>query len=120
MPARPFLRQGRNMRPKKRTDTASDYRHRTGRLTSLHPEQGDVIIQFRKDRKEDVEKARQIVTNLLQAGYTILAKDKSGRHRRVRKFQPSKASYIIAEVGGDIEVPATEARAVAIPPQVGG
>lgn len=105
---------------RKNVDPAAAYRYRTGAITSLHPRKGDVKIQFRKDRKEDVEKAREVVSALLEAGYTILARDKSGKHRRVRKFQPSKTTYIIAETGGDIEVPATEARATAIPPQVGG
>jgi hypothetical protein len=79
---------------------------------------GDFALRFDPDKPDDVEKAKQTITDMLKRGYAIFIKQ--GKETfRVRKFDPDKNVYIIGSTPAE-EVPIAETRATAVGRSAGG
>ena len=79
---------------------------------------GDFELRFDPDKPEDVEKAKQTITDMLKRGYAIFVQHGS-ETRRVRKFDPDKNVYIIGSTPAE-EVPVAESKATAVGRSAGG
>lgn len=79
---------------------------------------GDFELRFNPDSPEEVEKAKQTITDMLKRGYAIFIKQ-GDQTFRVRKFDPDKNVYIIGSTPAE-EVPVNEVRATAVGRSAGG
>ena len=79
---------------------------------------GDFELRFDPDKPDDVQKAKETITDMLKRGYAIFVHE-GKETRRVRKFDPDKNVYIIGCTPAE-EVPITEARATAVGRSAGG
>lgn len=68
-----------------------------GSLSVLNCGMGDLKISFNSKDPADVEKARNMVIKLLEQGCLIIVKDKLGRERRVKRFDPKRDEYIVKD-----------------------
>lgn len=125
-----------------------------GELAILNVSAGDTKLTFDPKAKAETKRACTVVTDMLRRGYCVLVEagrdDKGPLYRRVQKFDPKTAEYIIAgdpleETTGNAQakptgapsraskrgqgrqgsvtlkrVPASTARAVAVAPTSGG
>jgi len=55
---------------------------------------GDFELRFDPDKPEDVQKAKETITDMLRRGYAIFVRQ-GQETRRVRKFDADKNVYII-------------------------
>jgi hypothetical protein len=79
---------------------------------------GDFELRFDPNSPEDVQKAKETITDMLKRGYAIFVLQ--GKETfRVRKFDPDKNVYIIGSTPAE-EVPITETRATAVGRSAGG
>ena len=79
---------------------------------------GDFEMRFDPNSPEEVEKAKQTITDMLKRGYAIFVKQ--GKETfRVRKFDVDKNVYIIGSTPAE-EVPIAETRATAVGRSAGG
>jgi hypothetical protein len=79
---------------------------------------GDFELRFNPNSPEEVEKAKQTITDMLRRGYAIFVR-KGTETFRVRKFDADKNVYIIGSTPAE-EVPVAEARATAVGRSAGG
>jgi len=79
---------------------------------------GDFEMRFDPNKPEEVEKAKQTITDMLKRGYAIFVRQ--GKETfRVRKFDADKIVYIIGSTPAE-EVPVAETRAMAVGRSAGG
>lgn len=96
-----------------------------GFVSILNCGKGDIVISFEKGNKEDAERAKKAVTDMLNAGYTIVVQTEDG-YKPVSKFDARRNEYIIQSGGSkrtrkeEKRVPAEKAKATAIAPRAGG
>lgn len=103
-----------------------------GCLDVLNCGAGHLSIDFDKSKPEDVERAKKIISDMLERGYTIIIevydqeKATTVTHK-VERFDPQTEHYIIAEPpqekkarGRPKGVPMRKARGTGIGPTAGG
>jgi len=100
----------------------SEFRHDRGELNIFNVGAGDLQIQITGVEDEaELAKIRQRIEGMLKQGYVLLAADKRGRLRRIKKFDPKKLTYTISlDEGPDAEVPVSKGKATAVPRSAGG
>lgn len=79
---------------------------------------GDFELRFNPDSPDEVQKAKETITDMLKRGYAIFIRQGSETYR-VRKFDPDKNVYIIGSTPAE-EVPITETKATAVGRSAGG
>ncbi len=79
---------------------------------------GDFELRFNPDSPEEVQKAKETITDMLKRGYAIFVR-KGTETFRVRRFDPDKNVYIIGSTPAE-EVPVAETRATAVGRSAGG
>lgn len=79
---------------------------------------GDFELRFNPNSPEEVQKAKETITDMLRRGYAIFVK-KGDETFRVRKFDPDKNVYIIGSTPAE-EVPISETKATAVGRSAGG
>jgi hypothetical protein len=82
------------------TDTAAIEVVCPGMLEVLSIGKGDLKLSIGGDDPEDIEKARQLITEMLKKGYSIFVETDKGPSR-VKRFNPKRMTYIISEVVED-------------------
>ena len=79
---------------------------------------GALELSFDPNKPDEVEKAKQTITDMLKRGYAIFVRQ--GKETfRVRKFDVDKNVYIIGSTPAE-EVPIAETRATAVGRSAGG
>jgi spore germination protein YaaH len=79
---------------------------------------GDFELRFDPNKPDEVQKAKETITDMLKRGYAIFVQQ--GRETfRVRKFDVDKNVYIIGSTPAE-EVPITETKATAVGRSAGG
>ena len=73
---------------------------------------GDFELSFDPNKPDEVQKAKETITDMLKRGYAIFVRQGKD-HLRVRKFDPDKNVYIIGSTPAE-EVPIAETRATAV------
>lgn len=116
-----------------------------GELSVLNCGEGDIKVSLDRDRPEEVAKAKKIISDMMKRGYFIFIDEGDGKLKRVRRFDPTKAEYIIQEgdaanvdqketkatgpkskaagkskAGQERRVPIRKARATGVAPTAGG
>lgn len=79
---------------------------------------GDFELRFDPDKPDEVQKAKETITDMLKRGYAIFIRQGKETYR-VRKFDPDKNVYIIGSTPAE-EVPITETKATAVGRSAGG
>ena len=79
---------------------------------------GDFELRFDLNKPDEVERAKQTITDMLKRGYAIFVR-KGTETFRVRKFDPDKNVYIIGSTPAE-EIPIAEGRATAVGRSAGG
>lgn len=79
---------------------------------------GDFELSFDPNKPDEVQKAKETITDMLKRGYAIFVRQ--GKETlRVRKFDVDRNVYIIGSTPAD-EVPIAETRATAVGRSAGG
>jgi len=79
---------------------------------------GDFELRFDPNKPDEVQKAKETITDMLKRGYAIFVRQ--GKETfRVRKFDADKNVYIIGSTPAE-EVPIVETRATAVGRSAGG
>lgn len=79
---------------------------------------GDFELRFDPDKPDEVQKAKETITDMLKRGYAIFVRQ--GKETfRVRKFDPDRNVYIIGSTPAE-EVPIAETKATAVGRSAGG
>src|SRR6266536_6261076 len=79
---------------------------------------GDFELRFDPNRPDEVEKAKQTITDMLKRGYAIFVHH-GKEYLRVRRFDPDKNVYVIGSTPAE-EVPIAETKATAVGRSAGG
>lgn len=79
---------------------------------------GDFELRFDPDKPDEVQKAKETITDMLKRGYAIFIR-RGKETFRVRKFDPDKNVYIIGSTPAE-EVPIAETKATAVGRSAGG
>jgi len=79
---------------------------------------GDFELSFNPDKPDEVQKAKETITDMLKRGYAIFVRQGQETFR-VRKFDADRNVYIIGSTPAE-EVPAAETRATAVGRSAGG
>ena len=79
---------------------------------------GDFELRFDPDKPDEVQKAKETITDMLKRGYAIFVRQGTETFR-VRKFDVDKNVYIIGSTPAE-EVPIAETRAMAVGRSAGG
>jgi len=79
---------------------------------------GDFELRFDPDKPDEVQKAKETITDMLKRGYAIFVR-KGEETFRVRKFDADKTAHIIGSTPAE-EVPIAETRAIAVGRSAGG
>ena len=69
---------------------------------------GDFELRFDPDKPDEVQKAKETITDMLKRGYAIFVRQ-GKEYQRVRKFDPDRNIYIIGSTPAE-EVPIAETR----------
>ena len=87
-------------------------------LDVLNTGYGDFELRFDPDKPDEVQKAKETITDMLKRGYAIFIRQ--GKETfRVRKFDADKNVYIIGSTPAE-EVPIAETKAIAVGRSAGG
>jgi hypothetical protein len=87
-------------------------------LDVLNTGYGDFELSFDPNKPDDVQKAKETITDMLKRGYAIFVQQ--GKETfRVRKFDADKNVYIIGSTPAE-EIPIAETRAIAVGRSAGG
>lgn len=79
---------------------------------------GDFELSFDPNKPDEVQKAKETITDMLKRGYAIFVRQ--GKETfRVRKFDVDKNVYIIGSTPAE-EIPIAETRAMAVGRSAGG
>jgi hypothetical protein len=84
----------------------------------LNTGHGDFELRFDPDKPDDVQKAKETITDMLKRGYAIFVQQGQETFR-VRKFDVNKCVYLIGSTPAE-EVPITQTRAIAVGRSAGG
>jgi hypothetical protein len=87
-------------------------------LDVLNTGYGDFELRFDPNKPDEVQKAKETITDMLKRGYAIFV-HQGKETLRVRKFDPDKNVYIIGCTPAE-EVPIAETRATAVGRSAGG
>src|SRR5688572_9771605 len=87
-------------------------------LDVLNTGHGDFELRFDPNKPDDVQKAKDTITDMLKRGYAIFVQQGQETFR-VRKFDVNKCVYIIGSTPAE-EVPIAETRAIAVGRSAGG
>lgn len=79
---------------------------------------GDFELRFDPDKPDEVQKAKETITDMLKRGYAIFVRH-GKEYRRVRKFDADNDVYIIGSTPAE-EVPIAATRAMAVGRSAGG
>jgi hypothetical protein len=79
---------------------------------------GDFELRFDPNKPDEVQKAKETITDMLKRGYAIFVR-KGKETFRVRKFDADKDVYIIGSTPAE-EVPIAETKATAVGRSAGG
>ena len=79
---------------------------------------GDFELRFDPNKPDEVQKAKETITDMLKRGYAIFVRQCQETFR-VRKFDVNKNVYIIGSTPAE-EVPIAEAKAIAVGRSAGG
>ena len=79
---------------------------------------GDFELRFDPNKPDEVQKAKETITDMLKRGYAIFVRQGT-EFLRVRKFDADRNVYIIGSTPAE-EVPIREARATAVGRSAGG
>jgi len=79
---------------------------------------GDFELRFDPNKPDEVQKAKETITDMLKRGYAIFVRQ-GEQTLRVRKFDADKNVYIIGSTPAE-EVPIAETRAIAVGRSAGG
>jgi hypothetical protein len=79
---------------------------------------GDFEMRFNPDKPDEVQKAKETITDMLKRGYAIFVRQGTETFR-VRKFDVDKNVYIIGSTPAE-EVPIAETKAIAVGRSAGG
>jgi hypothetical protein len=79
---------------------------------------GDFELRFDPNKPDEVQKAKETITDMLKRGYAIFVRQGKD-FLRVRKFDPDRNVYIIGSTPAE-EVPIAETRAMAVGRSAGG
>ncbi len=90
----------------------------TGGIDILNTGYGDFELRFDENKPDEVQKAKETITDMLKRGYAIFV-HQGEETRRVRKFDPDKNVYIIGSTPAE-EIPVIQAKATAIGRSAGG
>lgn len=100
----------------------------TGELFIPNVGHGHLEFKFDKEDKEDTEKAKQVIQDMLKRGYSIFV-TVDGEMKKVKSFDPEKELYYIdmpQEEGGKKKggrkkgVPMKKTKAAGVAPTAGG
>lgn len=79
---------------------------------------GDFELRFDPNKPDEVQKAKETITDMLKRGYAIFVRQ--GKETfRVRKFDVDRNVYIIGSTPAE-EVPIAETKAIAVGRSAGG
>ena len=84
----------------------------------LNTGHGDFELRFDPNKPDEVQKAKEIITDMLKRGYAIFVRQ-GKEFQRVRKFDVEKNVYIIGSTPAE-EVPIAETKAMAVGRSAGG
>lgn len=104
-----------------------------GLLSVLNCGAGDLEFRFRRGDETEVQKAKQVITDMLKRGYVIFV-EVDGELQRVKKFDSQHECYVIHVVPAEApkrrgwpkgsknvqRVPMRRTRATAVAPISGG
>ena len=79
---------------------------------------GDFELSFNPNKPDEVQKAKETITDMLKRGYAIFIRQ-GEETVRVRKFDADKNVYIIGSTPAE-QVPIAETRATAVARSAGG
>jgi hypothetical protein len=79
---------------------------------------GDFELSFDPNKPDEVQKAKETLTDMLKRGYAIFVRQ-GQEFLRVRKFDADRNVYIIGSTPAE-EVPIAETRATAVGRSAGG
>ncbi len=79
---------------------------------------GDFELRFDPNKPDEVQKAKETITDMLKRGYAIFVRQ-GEQTFRVRRFDPDKNVYIIGSTPAE-EIPIAETRATAVGRSAGG
>ncbi len=79
---------------------------------------GDFELRFDPDKPDEVQKAKETITDMLKRGYAIFIREGKETYR-VRKFDADKNVYIIGSTPAE-EVPIGKVKATAVGRSAGG
>jgi len=79
---------------------------------------GDFELRFDPNKPDEVQKAKETITDMLKRGYAIFVRQ-GKEFQRVRKFDIEKDVYIIGSTPAE-EVPIAETKAIAVGRSAGG
>ena len=79
---------------------------------------GDFELRFDPNKPDEVQKAKETITDMLKRGYAIFVRQ-GKEFLRVRKFDADRDVYIIGSTPAE-EVPIAETRATAVGRSAGG
>lgn len=79
---------------------------------------GDFEMRFDPDKPDEVQKAKETITDMLKRGYAIFVRQGQETFR-VRKFDVNRNVYIIGSTPAE-EIPATTTVATAVGRSAGG
>jgi hypothetical protein len=79
---------------------------------------GDFELRFDPNKPDEVQKAKETITDMLKRGYAIFVRQ-GQEFQRVRKFDIEKNVYIIGSTPAE-EVPISETKAIAVGRSAGG
>jgi spore germination protein YaaH len=87
-------------------------------LDVLNTGYGDFELRFDPNKPDEVQKAKETITDMLKRGYAIFVQQGQETFR-VRKFDVNKNVYIIGSTPAE-EVPIADTRAIAVGRSAGG
>ena len=79
---------------------------------------GDFELRFDPNKPDEVQKAKETITDMLKRGYAIFVRQ-GNETSRVHKFDVNRNVYIIGSTPAE-EIPITEAKATAVGRSAGG
>ncbi len=79
---------------------------------------GDFELRFHPNKPDEVQKAKETITDMLKRGYAIFVRQGQETFR-VRKFDADKNVYIIGSTPAE-EVPIAQTKAMAVGRSAGG
>ena len=67
-----------------------------GSLSVLNCGRGDLYIQFEKGDRDGMERAREVIQDMLKRGYLLFVQMKDGTLRKVQRFDGRQYAYVLS------------------------